>query len=153
MLTRAEFAAIMVRALGSKPGLGEVKFSDVNADQWYADYLATSSHYGLIKGLPDGTFDPKGKITRQEAMAVMARSMDLTKLGEGAAIHADDTLSAFSDRASVENWAKDNAAKCVVTGVVSGRDGNRIAPKEDITREEAAAMVRRLLINSNLINK
>lgn len=152
-ITRAEVAAIMVRALGLKPGLGEVKFSDVNADQWYADYLATSSHYGLIKGLPDGTFDPKGKITRQEAMAVMARSMDLTKLGEGAAIHADDTLSAFSDRASVENWAKDNAAKCVVTGVVSGRDGNRIAPKEDITREEAAAMVRRLLINSNLINK
>lgn len=115
---------------------------------WLALWHRTT---GLVKGLPDGTFDPNGKITRQEAMAVMARAMNLTKLGEGAAINADDTLSAFNDKASVANWAKDNAANCVVTGVVSGR--SRIAPMADITREEAAAMVRRLLINSELINK
>ncbi|MDD4803534.1 MAG: S-layer homology domain-containing protein, partial [Syntrophomonas sp.] len=101
----------------------------------------------------DGTFKPDGNITRQEAMAILARAMGATKLGEELEIDANDILAAFNDNADVSGWAKDSVSKCIKTGVVTGRDNGQIAPLDNITRAETAIMVRRLLLNSGLINE
>ncbi|OMF05706.1 S-layer homology domain-containing protein [Paenibacillus sp. FSL H7-0942] len=71
-ITRAEFAAIVVRALGLKPGEGSNSFHDLNETDWYADVVKTASDYGLISGYEDGTFRPQEQITRQEAMTLIA---------------------------------------------------------------------------------
>lgn len=49
-MTRAEFAAIMVRALGLEPETGASSFGDVNTADWYSGYINTASAYGIIKG-------------------------------------------------------------------------------------------------------
>ena len=79
--------------------------------------------------------------------------MDTTKLGEELEIDASHILAAFNDNADVSGWAKDSVSKCVKTGVITGRDNGRIAPLDNITRAETTIMVRRLLLNSGLINK
>ena len=38
-ITRAEFAAIMVRALGLAPDNTKNKFNDVEASKWYSGYV------------------------------------------------------------------------------------------------------------------
>ncbi len=160
-ITRAEFSAIMVRALGLKANEHSKeyeeeyneKFSDIKSSEWYTEDIKTISHYNLVKGYGDGTFKPDGNITRQEAMTILVRAMTITKLGEENRLVAGEILTAFSDDADVSNWAKDSVEKCIETGIVSGRDAGKIAPQENITRAEAVVMVRRLLVNSDLINK
>ena len=151
-ITRAEFSAVMVRALGLRPEEYKNDFFDVKAGEWYSEYISTLSSYGLVRGYDDGIFKPDGNITRQEAMAILARAMETTKLGEELEIDASHILAAFNDNADVSGWAKDSVSKCVKAGVVTGRDNSRIAPLDNITRAETTIMVRRLLLNSGLIN-
>jgi hypothetical protein len=57
-ITRAEFAAVIVRALGLKPGTGGNPFTDVSSNVWYCDYVKTATEYKLISGYGNGKFGP-----------------------------------------------------------------------------------------------
>ena len=150
-ITRAEFAAVVVRALGLKPGEGSNSFSDVSDSDWYADVVKTASSYNLIGGYEDGTFRPQERITRQEAMALIARAMKVTGLDSQVPANAVQQLSSYTDAAQVATWAKEAAAASIHTGLITGRGSNTIAPQQSITRAETAAILRRLLQQSGLI--
>lgn len=76
IMTRAQFAAIVVRALGLTPETGTA-FRDVPSDRWYAPYVGTAARYGIIHGRGDGVFDPEGTITKQEAGILMEQAAAL----------------------------------------------------------------------------
>jgi uncharacterized repeat protein (TIGR02543 family) len=62
-ITRAEFAAIAVRALGlMRPGTGKDVFNDVSEDAWYYDAVAIAYEYDLIAGYGNGQFGPMDKM-------------------------------------------------------------------------------------------
>jgi len=151
-ITRAEFAAIMVRALGLEPGKEASGFDDVSVSDWFCGYVKTASAYGLINGYDTGRFGPNDKITREQAMTIIARAMKLT--GLETSMTAEDVkslLSEFADGTSISAYAKDGIAACVNSGVVKGRSANMIAPTDNITRAEVAVIVERLLQKSELI--
>jgi hypothetical protein len=54
-------------------------------------------------------------------------------------------LSRFNDAGNIGSWAKSSVAAAVKAGIVSGYNKDTIAPKADITRAEAAVIIRRLL--------
>ncbi len=152
-ITRAEFAAIVVRALGlMSPGTGKDAFIDVMKKNWYYDAVSIAYEYGITSGYENGKFWPDDKITREQAMTMIARAMKITgskvELADG---EADKLLTSFTDAYSAAEYAKANIASCVKAGIVSGRSGKLIAPKDNITRAEVAVIVQRLLQNSNLI--
>ena len=60
-MTRAEFAAIVVRALGLTPE-GKNSFSDVAAEAWYAPYVGTAYSCGIITGVADDRFNQIGRV-------------------------------------------------------------------------------------------
>lgn len=151
-MTRAEFAAIMVRALGLEPDVGVDSFSDVTSAKWYSGYVKTATTYGIIKGYSDSAFGPDDKITREQAMAMLARAMKITGLKtEMTEKEGEALISIFTDSASVSSFAVDSAGKCLKAGIVSGRGKNTLMPKAYITRAEVAAMIERLLQKSDLI--
>lgn len=151
-ITRAEFAAILTRSLGLRPVEDKKTFSDVAKGAWYSEVIQTASHFDLIKGYGDGTFKPDKAISREEAMAITARAMKLTGLKSGLnGEKLEELLGAFEDGKDTAVWAKDAAAACIDTGVISGRSGKRIEPKDNVTRAEVAAIVERLLKKSKLI--
>ncbi|ANY66809.1 hypothetical protein BBD42_10300 [Paenibacillus sp. BIHB 4019] len=149
-ITRAEFAAIIVRGLGLRPAAlqGQSKFSDVQAGSWYAGYAETAAAYGLITGYADGTFGALKTITREEAIAIIARAVAYTKLSTSGSL---DKLSNFTDQNEISSWAKDAMAATVELQIVTGNAG-QVHPQDDITRAEAAALIRRLLLQADLIN-
>ena len=152
-ITRAEFAAIMVRVLGLKGGRGDKSFYDVKAADWFSGYVKTAVEYGLIKGYDDGTFKPDAQITREEAMTVIARAMMWTGLKTEFGVDELTTLyTVMNDTDNVAVWAKGAVGACLKNGIVTGRDGLTIAPKASVTRAEVAVMVQRLLKKSKLIN-
>lgn len=152
-ITRAEFAAIVVRALGLDPeGFDDNPFSDVAALNPFKGVIGAASAYGLLSGYVDGTFRPDGLITREEAMAVAARAMIVAEM----AIATGDeemeaALSVYGDAADVSAWARDNVAANLLAGIVKGRSAAELAPGATMTRAEAAVIVRRLLQQGNLI--
>ncbi|OKP74448.1 hypothetical protein A3842_20850 [Paenibacillus sp. P3E] len=152
-ITRAEFAAIIVRGLGLKLGEGKTAFADVPADAWYAGAVETASEFGLITGFEDGTFRPDAKITREQAMNIIAKAMKPTGLADrtGAA-DAASVLASFIDAGSVGDWAKDSLALAVKAGLISGRSGNKLEAKSNVTRAEVAVLIQRLLQKSDLTN-
>ena len=151
-ITRAEFAAIIVRALGLKPGVGTNSFMDVDSGKWYCDYIKTAADYKIITGYSSGKFGPEDKITREQAMTMIAKAMKITRLEAG--IEGKDTdviLSGFGDSAKAAAYAKESIAACVNAEIVTGKSGRLLAPKDKITRAEVAVIVRKLLQKSNLI--
>ncbi|MGN7493736.1 S-layer homology domain-containing protein [Paenibacillus sp. SAF-054] len=154
-ITRAEFAAILVRGLGLKAESGaESPFSDVKPDAWYNGAVPTAHTYHLINGFGDGTFRPADNMTREQAMAIIANAMNLTGLKDQllSSQVEDELLKSFVDENNISVWARDGISAAIQAGIVSGRGGKELAPKAFITRAEAAVMVQKLLRESKLID-
>lgn len=106
-----------------------------------------------MSGYPGNRFDPKRLITREEAMSMIVSAMRITKLSVNLpADAAADLLASYADSASVSNWARGVVATCLKSGVIGGRPGLLIDPKDQITRAEVAAIIQRLLRQSGLIS-
>ncbi len=142
-ITRAEFAVMLVKALGLKPSTEtQVQFQDVPATSWCYASVAAAAQAGLIKGLGDGLFAPNTPVTREQ-MAVMI----VNALESAGYTTSDDaqSLDKFGDRGSIDAWALPGMAKAVNAGVVHGMTTGTIAPLEHAARAQAAAMVQALL--------
>jgi len=151
-ITRAEFAAILVRGLGLKPEKGSTAFTDVKTSDWFSSAIDTAYAYQLIKGFEDGTFRPNDKITREQAMMILSRAMTITGLKAKLSAQSEEAaLRPFEDASNVSGWALGSVADSVQAGLVSGRTAAELAPKASITRAEVAAIVQRLLQTSGLI--
>ncbi len=151
-ITRAEFAAIAVRAMGLQKGATESDFTDVTLTDWFNGYVDTATAYSLITGYDSKTYGPNDMITREQAMAILARAMKLTGLNTNLTDGEKSTiLSKYTDGASVSDYAKTSVAMCIKTGVVTGSSATTLSPKAYVTRAEVAAMVQRLLQKSGLI--
>ncbi len=151
-ITRAEFAAIIVRTLGLKADAGESRFTDVAASAWYCGYVNTAAEYGIITGYGGDLFGPDDKLNREQAMTMIARAMKLT--GLDAALDDEEKaelLGAYSDAEDISGYAEAGIAACIETGIVSGRSAAELKPLDSVTRAEVAVMAERLLEKSELI--
>lgn len=77
-ITRAEYAAIMVRALGLETAANISKgsatgFKDVAGSHWASGYISVAVSEGIIKGYPNGTFKPDANVTNAEAITMVVR--------------------------------------------------------------------------------
>ena len=74
-ITRAEFAAVVCRALGweasANGAKGATMFTDVAADHWASGYINLASQQGIINGKGNGIFDPEGNVTFTEAVKML----------------------------------------------------------------------------------
>lgn len=136
-MSRAEVAAIIARTLTVKMEEGKSyydgQFSDVSANDWYADYVGFLNGLGVIKGYDDGTFKAEAPITRAEFVAMVMRV-------EGV-VTGD---SRFTDVES-DYWAAELIASANAKGVVKGYEDNTFRPTNPITRAEAVTIVNRIL--------
>ncbi|GGD82166.1 S-layer homology domain-containing protein [Paenibacillus nasutitermitis] len=150
-ITRAEFAAIMVRGLGLHNAKQPPSFSDVRSSDWFHNAVAVAASFGLLQGYPDGTFRPNHSITRQEAMVIAAKAMDIADMDTAiTSAQRDDLLTAFKDAGQFGGWAKSAAALNIRFGVIGG-SGGTVRPLDQVTRAETAAIVQRLLKQAGLI--
>lgn len=143
-ITRAEFAAIIIRGLGLKLGEGTSAFADVAADSWYAAAVETASGYGLITGFEDGTFRPEARITREQAMSIIAKAMKLTGLADQTGtVDTASVLAAFTDAGSIGAWAGDSLALAAKAGLITGRGDSKLEAKANVTCAEVAVLIQR----------
>jgi len=79
-ITRAEFAKVIVYAMGLKEAAdmlsgGPVGFSDVAPTHWASGYISIAAAQNIVKGYPDGTFGPEKNVTYAEALTMILRAI------------------------------------------------------------------------------
>lgn len=75
-MKKAIAAGAALFVLGSLVGVGyasQVQFKDVQSSDWFYGDVQKLSEWGVIKGNPDGTFNPAGTVNRAELAAVLSR--------------------------------------------------------------------------------
>lgn len=143
-MTRAEFCAIVVRALNLETAKTGV-FTDVKAGAWYAAYVDTANAKGIVNGTSATTFEPDSTITRQEAAAMVARAAALVGLqNELDAQAARDILAQFGDYIQIADYAQLPMAFCYQQGILDDSALN-VEPAKVITRAEIAQMLYNML--------
>ncbi|QJD84974.1 glycerophosphodiester phosphodiesterase family protein [Cohnella herbarum] len=151
-INRAEFAALLVRALSLDPAKATTKFHDVNSAAWYAEDVATAVSAGLVSGYKDGTFRPDQEITRQELATMAIRA--LAYAGVDTTISADkqaEMLSRFKDVQAV-GWGNSEMAAALNVGLLKGTTANTLGSESYATRAQSAVVLKRLLSKANFIN-
>ena len=131
-MTRAEMAAIINRSFGCYKTADISQYKDVSKDKWYYKDIALAAQMGTYNGRSTSTMAPDAPISRQEAMTVVARALELDYDA-----YAKTDLSAFSDRSEISNWALPYVRAMVGADYIHGR-GKVLAPQDDITRAEFA---------------
>ena len=104
-ITRYEIALMTDRALGlvypaSQPVEGELPFTDKEEIlDWMKGYVNESVKAGVLKGYPDGSFQPNKTSTRAEAVVMIQRMLE--KMEEG--LNPDITVVARYEEDYEEN--------------------------------------------------
>lgn len=134
-ITRAQFAAIVVKALNLQPTTGGRSFVDVPSNHWAAGAIGAASNAGLIGGFPDGTFKPADNITRAQALVILSKAL---RNASGSTA----SLQAYTDASAVPDWAATNIAQAANAKIiVSFPNPSQIRPNALATRGEVAALM------------
>ena len=131
-MTRAEMAAIINRSFGCYVKADISKYTDVAKSKWYYDDVAMAVQMGTYNGRSNSTMAPDAPISRQEAMTVVARALELDYDA-----YAKTDLSAFSDHSEISGWALPYVRAMIGADYIHGR-GKVLAPLDNITRAEFA---------------
>lgn len=135
-ITRAQFAAIAVKAFNIPLSNDTRNFVDVRSNYWAAPAISAVSNSGLVTGFPDGTFRPEDRITRAQALVVLAKA-----LGNRATPNSSQ-LDRYTDRQAVPDWANESVSKAANARIiVNFPDSSRIAPNNLATRGEVAGLM------------
>ena len=131
-MTRAEMAAIINRSFGCYKTADISQYKDVSKSKWYYDDIAMSVQMGTYNGRSSSSMAPDSPITRQEAMTVVARALELDYDA-----YAKTDLSKFADERNISSWALPYVRAMVGADYIHGRTKG-LEPLDNITRAEFA---------------
>ena len=132
LLTRAEMAAITNRSFGCYKAADISAYKDVAKSKWYYKDVALAVQMGTYNGRSSSSMAPDAPITREEAMTVVARALELDYDS-----YSKTDLSKFSDRNKISNWALPYVRAMVGADYIHGRTKG-LEPLDNITRAEFA---------------
>ena len=138
-MTRAEMAAIINRSFGCYKAADISQYKDVSKSKWYYKDVALAVQMGTYNGRSSSAMAPDAPISRQEAMTVVARALELDYDS-----YSKTDLSTFSDRSEISNWAMPYVRAMVGADYIHGR-GKVLAPLDNITRAEFAQIFHNII--------
>lgn len=122
-ITRAEFTAIICRAMGLEPVQANAQFKDVKKGDWFSGFVGAAYNAGLISGYSDGNFRPDGQVTREQVAVILSKAF----------------IAADRGRADI----KVETAESLAGGVFN--------PRRDATRAEAAVMIKKMMVKAGFL--
>jgi len=147
-------------------------FEDVRNVPWAGQAIEVMAAREIVQGEEGNRFSPASSVSRRDFVALLVKTLELPNaddLDNGGGAIANDSLSrqdmivltrraleaagkpleaggsldAFSDEASMTGDARTSAEALVKAGVINGKNG-KIAPKDALTRAEAAVILYRI---------
>ena len=138
-MTRAEMAAIINRSFGCYKTADISQYKDVAKSKWYYKDVALAVQMGTYNGRSNSSMAPDSPITRQEAMTVVARALELDYDA-----YAKTDLSKFADEKNISSWALPYVRAMVGADYIHGRTKG-LEPLDNITRAEFAQIFHNII--------
>ena len=141
-MTRAMLVTILYRAAGEPSVAGITnKFADNKQNQYYYEPVLWASSKGIVNGATATTFDPDGKITREQIAAILYRYA-------GSPAASSSALNGFADQSAVSSYAVTAMQWAVGNGIITGVSTNgrtTLSAKNNATRAQVSVMLHRFL--------
>lgn len=139
LVTRAEFATMLARALQLPPNDNEqLAFADeTSIPAWAKSSILSAVNAGIVLGYEDNTFRSGRMISRAEITTMIVRA---------SGIQADaQQLSTFGDKDQIPAWAYSYITAAAEAGLIQGKGDNLFMPNDNATRAEAVTLILSLL--------
>lgn len=134
IVTRSNAVTMIGRTLGLDGTPRTTKFTDVPASDPSSGWIAAAVDKGIIKGYPDGTFNPYQPVTRSQMAIFLDRAFTLTK---GSINTFSDVNSSTSGYISIMNLT--------ASGITGGYPDGTFKPYVSLTRGQFSAFLARTL--------
>lgn len=112
-----------------------ISFSDINEAKWAEEFIYGLRKKNIVSGYEDGTFKPNESVKREEFLKMLVSSLG---------IEAENGEYIFAD-AKDGAWYIPYLNAGLKHGIVKGNDAGKFGVGENITREDAAVMLWRIL--------
>lgn len=132
LVTREQFAKMVVQLFGVATGSTNTNFVDVNENGWYAPYITAALQAGYIQGQSQEYFGIGESIMRQDMATILYRA-----LGD----QNSKAVLSFADVDNIAGYAEDAIAELVGLGVLNGYEDGSFKPRGTATRAEAAKTI------------
>ena len=145
-VTRAQFTKMAVAAFNIPLANSAIaSYTDVPKSNYYYPYVEGAKAAGVVTGTTATTFSPNVNITRQQAIAIVARYIAKAQGYDLATMYTADEIAAllshFGDAASISADLKDEVAFAFDMGLTKGDDYGNIKPLANLTRIQGAAFL------------
>jgi len=134
-VSRVEAVKMLLGGFGIETeGSAKLNFPDTSSDQWYAPFVAKAVEKEIVKGYPDGSFQPTNTVNRAEYLKILLKTAGVT---------ATDTESDYSDVKDAD-WFAPFAAYAQEANIFD--NGSVFDGTRGMTRAEVAETIYRLLV-------
>lgn len=136
VLTRAEFATLLVKMLKIKTADSNNVFKDVNQNDWFAPYVNAAYKVGLISGIGEDLFAPNEVITNQDAAIILIKALKYKGFET-----TSESLANVKDINKISDYAKDSVSFAVSEGIISLDENSNFNSQGTVNRAEAAKYI------------
>lgn len=142
-MSRAMLVTVLYRLEGSPEASSfDNPFADVKSGEWYTDAVCWAAKEGVVKGMSETSFAPKGDLTREQCATIFYRyaqtkGMDTTARGN---------LTDFPDGGDTSPYAQTPMQWAIGSALIQGTDeghGTILQPQGTATRAQLATILAR----------
>ena len=151
-VTRAEFASMVVKAFDQE--FADIKkpvtFSDVNTTDWFWGVIQRAVMFDLLRGYPDGSFNPYGTVERGHVIATVVNALTTETVSRQKAV--DILENSYSDYDQIPEWLLIAAGKAEILDMIVHEPGEagKIAAQRPANRAELAVFIVKMLEQAKL---
>lgn len=143
-MTRAQYAALLVKAFNPSAKRQASKFRDVPESFWAYKVIQQAYQGQFLSGYPDNSFRPNENIQRVQILVSLVNGLGLTT--------ATKTTKAFDDQNKIPNYALDEIAIASSKRIIVNYPKiSQLNPTRDATRAEVAAIVYQALVDAGRV--
>jgi hypothetical protein len=137
-VTRAEFVALLLRALELDSGDRAAANGQFEAEHWNESGIAEAVQLGIVAGRGDGTYGENESLTRQDMAVLLERAAKLEELVNS---NAQKAPAPFADRDRIATYATAAVDSLQRAGWISGIGAGQFNPLGTVTRAQAAVLL------------
>jgi len=141
-MTRGQVASCLARMFQLPEKSKKMTFKDISDTYKYAKEVESCYQAGIIKGIGGGKFNPEGMVTRQEAAVMLMRALQYRGMKSNSARQIDVN---FKDKKEMSQWSKEGIEYVYRQGLFKGDENGNFNPKANITFDEMALILKRIL--------
>ena len=141
LLTRGMLVTVLYRMDGSPVVNGNTPFADVKTGAYYEKAVAWASAEGIVNGVNSTTFAPDSSITREQIASIMYRYAKYK--GYDVSVGENTNILSYDDFDKIASYAIPAIQYVVGSGIINGKTPTTVNPKDNATRAELAAILKR----------